>query len=173
MQPYPVEVETHPTFQDGAFLEDQLYTYNVEQTGYDDGTYLTLWVKNQTGERLAGLHGWSWGGSCYIQDLWVHKDLRGQGYGTQLLHAAEQEARTRGCDHMVLSSFSFQAPGFYQKLGYDVFAVLEDHPRHHRHYYLHKLGTYLLDTPLWRSGEVSHGSVGSDDIAPCTLHGEF
>jgi hypothetical protein len=64
MQPYPVEVETHPTFQDGAFLEDQLYTYNVEQTGYDDGTYLTLWVKNQTGEQLAGLHGWSWGGSC-------------------------------------------------------------------------------------------------------------
>ena len=58
MHIYPVEVEAHPTFQDGAFLEDQLYTYNVEQTGYDDGTYLTLWVKNQTGERLAGLHGY-------------------------------------------------------------------------------------------------------------------
>ena len=66
---------------------------------------------------LAGLHGWTWGGSCYIQDLWVHKDLRGQGYGTQLLHAAEQEARTRGCAHMVLSSYSFEAPGFYQKHG--------------------------------------------------------
>jgi GNAT superfamily N-acetyltransferase len=115
-----------------------LYAYSVEQTGYDNGKYLTLWVKSPTGERLAGLHGWTWGGSCYIQDLWVHKTLRGQGYGTQLLHAAEQEARIRGCDHMVLSSFSFQAPGFYQKLGYDVFAVLEDHPRHHRHYYLHK-----------------------------------
>jgi len=138
MHTYPVEIEAHPTFHDGAFLEDQLYAYSVEQTGYDDGKYLTLWVKSQTGERLAGLHGWTWGSSCYIQDLWVHKDLRGQGYGTQLLHAAEQEARTRGCDHMVLSSFSFQAPGFYQKLGYDVFAVLADHPRHHRHYYLHK-----------------------------------
>ena len=42
METYPVEVEAHPTFQDGAFLEDQLYAYNVEQTGYDDGTYLTL-----------------------------------------------------------------------------------------------------------------------------------
>jgi hypothetical protein len=82
MQPYPVEVETHPTFQDGAFLEDQLYTYNVEQTGYDDGTYLTLWVKNQTGERLAGLHGWSWGGSCYIQDLGPQRPPR-----TGLWHA--------------------------------------------------------------------------------------
>ena len=80
---YPVEVKAHPTFQDGACLEDQLYAYNVEQTGYDDGTYLPLWVKSPTGERLAGLHGWPWGGNCYTQDLWVHKDLRGQGYGTQ------------------------------------------------------------------------------------------
>jgi type III restriction enzyme len=120
MHIYPVEVEAHPTYQEGAFLEDQLYAYNVEHTGYDDGTYLTLWVKSLTGGRLAGLHGWTWGGSCSIQDLWVHQDLRGQGYGTQLLHAAEQEARPRGCDPMVLSSFSFQAPGFYQKLGYEV-----------------------------------------------------
>ena len=78
------------------------------------------------------------GGSCFIQDVWVHKDLRGQGYGTQRFHAAEQEACTRGCNHMILSSFSFQAPDFYQKLGYEVFAVLKDHPRHSCHYYLHK-----------------------------------
>ena len=138
MHAYPVEVEVHSTFHDGAFLEDQFYAYNVEQTGYDDGTSLTLWVKSPTGERLAGPHGWAWGGSCYIQDLWGHTDLRGQGYGTQLLHAAEQEARTCGCDQMVLSSFSVPAPGFYQTQGYEVFALLENHPRHHRHYYLRK-----------------------------------
>jgi GNAT superfamily N-acetyltransferase len=138
MQQYPVEIEGNPAYQDGKFLEDHLYAYNVEQTGYDDGTYLTLWVKNLAGERLAGLHGWTWGGSCYIQALWVHKALRGQGYGTQLLHAAEQEARTRGCQQIVLSSFSFQAPGFYRKWGFEVFAVLEDHPRGHQHYYLRK-----------------------------------
>jgi hypothetical protein len=39
---------------------------------------------------------------------------------------------------MILDSYDFQAPGFYQKLGYEVFAVLEDHPRHHRNYYLRK-----------------------------------
>jgi GNAT superfamily N-acetyltransferase len=135
---YPVEVEAHPTPHDGQFLADQLYAYNVEQTGYDDGRYLTLWVKSPTGERLAGLFGWTWDGSCYIQDLWVQKTLRGQGYGTRLLQTAEQEARTRGCHQIVLDSYSFQAPGFYRKHGYEVFAVLEDHPRHHRNSYLHK-----------------------------------
>ncbi len=39
---------------------------------------------------------------------------------------------------MTLDSYNFQAPRFYQKLGYEVFAVLEDHPQHHRNYYLRK-----------------------------------
>ena len=138
MSTYHLEVAANPTVQDGAFLEDQLYEYNVKQTGYDDGQLVTIWVKNHVDEIMAGLHGWTWGGSCYIRDLWVHEDLRGQGYGTQLLQAAEQEATSRGCHQVVLESYSFQAPGFYQKHGYEVFAVLEDHPRGHRNYYLRK-----------------------------------
>jgi GNAT superfamily N-acetyltransferase len=138
MTTYHLAVDTKPTVQDGEFLEDQLYEYNVTQTGYDDGQLVTIWVKNHADEIMAGLHGWTWGGSCSIRDLWVHEDLRGQGYGTQLLQAAEQEARSRGCHQVVLESYSFQAPGFYQKHGYEVFAVLEDHPRGHRNYYLRK-----------------------------------
>jgi GNAT superfamily N-acetyltransferase len=138
MSTYHLEVDTKPTVQDGEFLEDQLYDYNVKQTGYDDGQRVTIWVKNHADEIMAGLHGWTWGGSCAIRDLWVHEDLRGQGYGTQLLQAAEQEARRRGCHQVVLESYSFQAPDFYQQHGYEVFAVLEDHPRGHRNYYLRK-----------------------------------
>jgi ribosomal protein S18 acetylase RimI-like enzyme len=122
----------------GSFWQTNYIRITSNKRGYDNGKYLTLWVKSPTGERLAGLYGWTWGGSCSIQDLWVHKDLRGQGYGTQLLHAAEQEARTRGCHQVVLDSLSFQAPGFYQKHGYEVFAILEDHPRNHCNYYLRK-----------------------------------
>ena len=53
MQTYQVEVETHPTAHDGQFLADQLYAYNVEQTGYDDGQYLGL-SQNRSGSLLAG-----------------------------------------------------------------------------------------------------------------------
>ena len=131
-------VETDPTFEDVRFLEDCLYEYNVEQTGVDGGQWLAIFLRDDQQTIQAGLKGWTWCGSCYISTVWIHQDLRGQGLGTQLLHAAEQEARARGCDHMVLSSFSFQAPGFYQKLGYEVFAVLDEHPRSHRTYSLHK-----------------------------------
>ena len=131
-------VETDPTFADVRFLEDRLYEYNAAQTGVDDGQWLAIFLRDDQQTIRAGLKGWTWCGSCYISTVWVHEDLRGQGVGTRLLQAAEQAARARGCDHMVLSSCSFQAPGFYQKLGYEVFAVLDEHPRSHQHASLHK-----------------------------------
>jgi GNAT superfamily N-acetyltransferase len=130
--------ETEPTDADVRFLEDRLYEYNCQQTGVADGQWLALFLRDDQGTIQAGLKGWTWCGSCYIQTVWVHPDLRGHDIGTRLLQAAEQEARTRGCHQIVLTSFSFQAPGFYQKLGFEVFAVLEEHPRGHQHYYLRK-----------------------------------
>ena len=138
MDTAPFVVETDPSFDDVRFLEDRLYAYNVEQTGVDGGQWLAIFLRDDQQTIQAGLKGWTWCGSCYIQAVWVHETLRGHDVGTKLLQAAEQEARRRGCDHMVLYSFSFQAPGFYQKLGYEVFAVLDEHPRAHRAYSLHK-----------------------------------
>ena len=138
MDTNPFIVETDPTVEDVRFLEDRLYEYGVEQTGVDDGQWLAMFLRDDHQTIYAGLKGWTWCGSCYIQTVWVHHTLRGQGIGTQLLQAAEQEARRRGCQQMILTSYSFQAPGFYQRLGFEVFAVLDEHPRGHRDYYLHK-----------------------------------
>ena len=66
------------------------------------------------------------------------ESLRGRGHGRQLLAAAEHYAVERGCTRAWLTTFSFQAPEFYPKLGYEPFAVLEDHPLGHRHHFLQK-----------------------------------
>jgi GNAT superfamily N-acetyltransferase len=50
--------------------------------------------------------------------LWVREDCRKDGWGGKILLAAEEEARGRGCDRVAVSSFTFQAPGFYQRHGY-------------------------------------------------------
>ena len=70
--------------------------------------------------------------------LWLRDELRGQGHGRALLEAAETEATRRGCGGVFLDSYSFQAPGFYARLGYETFAVLEDFPRAHRRHFLRK-----------------------------------
>lgn len=43
---------------------------------------------------------------------------QGRVWGSRILQAAEIEARRRGCDRVAVSSFTFQAPGFYQRHGY-------------------------------------------------------
>jgi GNAT superfamily N-acetyltransferase len=70
--------------------------------------------------------------------LWVHADLRGKGYGSRLLALAEDEARARGCYLVTLGSYSFQAPGFYQRHGYQVVGTVPDCPPGHAHVYLMK-----------------------------------
>lgn len=131
-------VETEPAVEDIGFLEDRLHAYNVEQIGVDDGQWLAIFVRDAQQTIHAGIEGWTWCGSCHIRTFWVHQDLRGQGIGTKLLHAAEQEATARGCQQITLASAIFQAPGFYQKQGYDVVAVLEDFPSLHTSYCLRK-----------------------------------
>ena len=141
MTQYPsLIVNAHPTPDDLQFLDDQIHRFNVATTGIvpTDDLLLSILVRDQAGVIVAGIWGWTWGTCCEIQTLWVHEQLRGQGYGRQLLNAAEQEALRRGCQQMVLDTHSFQAPAFYQKLGYEIIGTIEDYPVGHCKYYLRK-----------------------------------
>ncbi|MER7516287.1 GNAT family N-acetyltransferase [Streptomyces sp. NPDC126499] len=86
-------------------------------TAADQGA-LTVKVVDDAGELVGGLSAWTWGGLLGIEMLWVREDSRGDGWGGELLLAAEEEARRRGCDRACVSSFTFQAPAFYQRHGY-------------------------------------------------------
>jgi GNAT superfamily N-acetyltransferase len=106
----PLTVETHPRQEDVQYLEDRLHEYTDAQTGITDGQWLALFIRDAQHIIRAGLAGWTWGGCCYIRYVWVHETLRGQGYGTHLMQAAEQEAVARGCHQMLLDTHSFQTP---------------------------------------------------------------
>lgn len=112
--------------------------YNIEQAGDDRGKMLCFILRSPGQELVGGVIGqthWDW---FYIELLFVKEDLRGRGYGHRLLTAAEQEARKRGAKRAYLDTFSFQAPAFYRKHGYEVFGELQDFPAGHQRYYLTK-----------------------------------
>lgn len=99
-------------------LSDELDAYNVPAAGAGAQRGLAVKAEDSHGLLIAGLSGWTWGTSAGIAMLWVRADARGIGWGRRLLDAAEGVARDRGCERMNVSSFTFQAPGFYAKLGY-------------------------------------------------------
>jgi len=135
---YRLKLETEPAYADVRFLLDRLYSYNVERTGRDDGQWVAIFSRDEKDQIVAGLHGWTWGGWLKVNYLWVSAEERRRGRGRQLLLTAEAEARKRGCSHATLNTFSFQAPDFYQRLGYRIVATLEDLPEGHRQYTLVK-----------------------------------
>lgn len=107
-----------PTGRDQR-LSDELDTFNAAATP-DVPAPEELTVRmEEDGELVAGASGWTWGQAAGIGMTWVREDQRGTGMGASLLAAFENEARERGCSHVFVTSFTFQAPGFYQRLGYE------------------------------------------------------
>src|SRR5215471_23984 len=114
-----------------AFLVERIYEFNAQATGYFDGRLIGGRLRNEAGEVIAAANGHTWGGCCVIAHLWVHEVHRGNGLGRLLLQTIEAEAGRRGCEQIVLSTHSFQAPAFYERLGYKKEAVVQGQPKGH------------------------------------------
>src|SRR5262249_19109065 len=121
-----------------AFLAERIYEYNAAATGYHDFEPFAATRLSEAGEIEAGISGFTGGGCCYVAYLWVAEELRGVGVGSELLSVAELHARGKGCRLMVLSSHTFQAPGFYVRRGYERVARIEDYPVGHADVFLAK-----------------------------------
>src|SRR5262245_43421972 len=100
------------------FLAERIYEFNAQATGRFDGDDFAAVQRDSDGAILAGASGYTWGGCCYVSHLWVAQPLRRQGWGRALIDTVERNARSKGCTIVILSSHSFQAPLFYERLGY-------------------------------------------------------
>jgi len=125
-----LHVEAHPDPDDVSFLEARVADATVEATGHRDQRELAVFVRRD-GAPVAGIYGWTWGGCCELQSLWVDPSLRGRGLATRLLTAAEDEARRRGCHQVVLFTHDTQAPGLYARRGYETVGTVDGYPAGH------------------------------------------
>jgi ribosomal protein S18 acetylase RimI-like enzyme len=99
-------------------LDDELTAFNGTASGAGTPEEFSVRLDDAAGEPAGGLTGWIWGELCAVDLLWVREDLRGAGWGSRLMRAAEEEGVRRGCTDMVVSTYTFQAPEFYRKLGF-------------------------------------------------------
>jgi predicted N-acetyltransferase YhbS len=66
---------------------------------------------------MRGLWGLTSFSYLWVDLLSVPESMRGVGIGRKLMMLAEAEAVQRGCRAVALDTFSFQARGFYERLG--------------------------------------------------------
>ncbi|APQ11885.1 GNAT family N-acetyltransferase [Pseudomonas oryzihabitans] len=114
-----------------------LRQYNEDQVG-PSGYRALVVTLTRAGIPLGGLWGYTSYGWLYVQLLAVDEGVRGQGAGRELLLRAEAEAISRGCHGAWLDTHEFQARGFYERLGYELFGELADYPPGFARYFLRK-----------------------------------
>lgn len=133
-----VEITDAPREEDIDAIRAGLIAFNTARAGTTERRPLVVLHRDPSGAVAGGLVGrtsWGW---LYVELLWVADHQRGAGVGRALLRAAEGEAVRRGCHAVWLDTFGFQAPGFYERLGYAPFGVLDDYPPGHRRHFLSK-----------------------------------
>jgi GNAT superfamily N-acetyltransferase len=99
---------------------------------------LNVLLRDSSGAVVGGLWGrtyWRW---LFVELLFVPNECRGRDLGRRLLRAAEDEAGARGCLAAWLDTFAFQAPGFYERLGYQRFGELSGLPPGYRQIFFTK-----------------------------------
>lgn len=127
------------------YLTNQLVAFNQSHSTAIPGKHvdpspLQISLLDATGTVVGGLVGRThmipqW---LEISIIWIDESLRKHGLGRRLMEEAEREARQRGCSYARLATSNFQAPDFYQKLGYILYGKLENCPPGENVFYLWK-----------------------------------
>lgn len=96
-------------------------------------------IVRDDGEKIiGGLYGRSIWGTLEIKTFVVKSESRNKGIGRKLIMEAEKEAKNRNCRFISLDTFSFQAPAFYEKLGFKKIGTETDFPKGFEKYYYRK-----------------------------------
>lgn len=123
---------------DQAAIFKGLLEYNLARLEDKNPQDLGIYLEDENGKKVAGLIGNTHGNWLTVKFLWVSEELRGQNIGSNILRQAEETAKERGCHSVFLDTFSFQAPEFYKKHGYQEVFALEDYPVTGKRYYFVK-----------------------------------
>ncbi|GBD48312.1 GNAT family N-acetyltransferase [Methylopila sp. Yamaguchi] len=138
MTPDVVVTDAGAPFDREVILRE-LIAYNEAAVGPSGARPLAVLLRDPaTAETLGGLWGRTSFDWLYVELLVIPEALRGQGLGAAVLAQAETEARARGCAGIWLDTFDFQARGFYEKLGFEVFGSIPGHPRGRERFFLRK-----------------------------------
>ena len=124
----------------GSFINEEFSEYgrqNEVALNYEEYCFV---AEEDDGTILGVITGRAYYNEVHIGDLIVGKDSRKSGIGSKLVHAVEDAYKGKGYEKITLTTFGFQAPEFYKKLGYELEFVREDKdPKLSKYFLMKKL----------------------------------
>ena len=117
MNNFTFKTTTAPSTHEIDFLTQKI---NEEAESSGKAYPFAIHVQDETGEMIAGCNGSIIFGAIYTDQLWVHPAQRGKGIGVKLMQHVHAFGKEQGCKLATVTTMSFQAPGFYEKLGYTI-----------------------------------------------------
>lgn len=116
---------------DDIVCKNGLLQYNIDSTNgllLKPGITINLVGRDENGHVVGGIMCNTYLMCLDIDVLWVHESHRGEGLGYGLMSEAERIAKDAGCKFAITTTFSYQAPDFYIKQGYEIYAIVDDFP---------------------------------------------
>lgn len=123
----------------GEFINGEFTDYANEcgvSLNYDEFCF----VAEDNGKITGVITGRAYYNEVHIGDLIVDKGYRRDGIGRKLVSAVENAYKVKGYNKITLTTFGFQAPDFYKKLGYELEFVRKDEdPKLSKYFYLKRI----------------------------------
>ena len=135
-------LDENPSKEDLKVIYSGLLQFNSDAYGAPENKQVVFLLRDSDShETVGGLHAiWVYGW-LYVTMLFIPVELRLQGLGRKLLAEAEAFARSQNSTGMWVDTFSFQAPGFYVRAGFEKFGELPNFPDGHSRIFYRKLLT--------------------------------
>jgi GNAT superfamily N-acetyltransferase len=117
-----------PTQEEMRIVHRGLHTFCRHQAGEEmdyPGICIRLTLRDQEGRTVGGLDSYTTIRVMALEAVWIDERYRGEGYGRQLLLEAERVAKESGCMAVNTHCLSFQSPGFFRRMGYEVFGTVD------------------------------------------------
>ena len=124
----------------GEFINREFTVFGNEsgvELNYDEFCFV---AEDDDGQLLGAITGRAYYNEVHIGDLIIGKEHRKSGIGRKLVEEVENTYKGKGYEKITLTTFGFQAPEFYKKLGYETeFVRVDKEP---------KLSKYFLAKPF-------------------------
>jgi len=123
----PFDLTDDPSPDELAAIGQGLNAYNVADVGPSERRLIAVLLRDEAGQAIGGLSGYTSWGWLFTQQLFIPEILRGQGMVGRLLTAAEAEAKARGCQGAWIDTFNPVALRAYQRQGYAIFGEIPNY----------------------------------------------